>query len=77
MAFLDELAAATNPVQVCKMGRFLAEQTSKYRAEVEEALASEFASNTIWRVLTSKHGNVVSASVLAKHRERRCCCVVQ
>jgi hypothetical protein len=74
MGFLDDIAAAANPVQFCKMGRWLAEQDPKYRVEIEDALRSEYGTNTIWRVLTNKHGQVMSASVFAKHRERRCCC---
>ena len=77
MGLLEDVAAAAYPTQDCKMGRWLAEQTPKYRAEIEEALASDFASNTIWRVLTKKHGSVMSASVFVKHREGRCCCGVQ
>lgn len=77
MNLLEEIAAASAPIQECKMGRWLTEQTPEYQAEIREALASDFASNTIWRVLTAKHGVVVSASVFVKHRERRCCCVVQ
>lgn len=77
MGLLDDIAAAAKPVQYCKTGRWLADQTPKYRAEIEDALASDYSTNTIWRVLTAKHGQVMSASVFAKHRERRCCCGIQ
>lgn len=75
MGLLDEIAAATQNITVCKFGRWLEEQDTKYQAELADALSSEFPTNTIWRVLVSKHGNFVSASVLAKHRTRGCSCV--
>lgn len=77
MGLLEDVAAASKPVPVCKTGRWLAGQSEKYRAEIEDAFGSEYATNVIWRVLVAKHGQFVSASVFARHRDGRCACVAE
>lgn len=74
MGLIDEVAAASKPIQECKFGRWLGEQSETYRVEVGKALGSEYPTNVIWRVLVGKHGQFVSASVFARHRDGRCAC---
>jgi hypothetical protein len=75
MGLLDEIATVNQGVTVCKFGRWFEVQDPKYQAELADALNSEFPTNTIWRVLISKHGRFVSAQAFAKHRHQRCACV--
>lgn len=74
MGLIEDIAAISKSSQPCKFGRWLAEQDPKYQVEVQEALAAEFPTNIIWRVLIGKHGQFCSASVFARHRSRGCGC---
>lgn len=75
MGLLDEIASANHGITACKFARWLEGQDKKYQAELADALNSEFPTNTIWRVLVTKHGHFISAQAFSKHRLKRCACV--
>ena len=76
MSFMDELQALTNQGQ-CKVSRWLNKQTDTYRTEILLAIASGYASKTIWQVIVNRDGMVFSESVFARHRKGECCCGIQ
>lgn len=76
MGLMDDLQAVAN-APGCKVARWLNTLDSKYRAEVLEAVASEYPSKTIWRVIVNRDGIVFSESVFARHRKGECGCGIQ
>lgn len=74
MGLMEDVQAAAHPVNLCKFARWLIQQDKKYQQEIADVLAGDFNSNVIWRVLASKHGQFVSASVFGRHRRGECSC---
>lgn len=77
MTLMQELKAASKPMQRCKFGRWFDSLDLKYQKEVQEVLESDFSTYTISRVLVKKHPQAFSVDVFIRHREKRCCCVSQ
>lgn len=76
MSFMDDLRAISRSSE-CKVARWLDTLKPDYRAEVVEAVRSEYPSKTIWRVIVNRDGMVFSESVFARHRKGECGCGLQ
>jgi hypothetical protein len=76
MGFMDDLRATSRNGE-CKVARWLDTLDKNYRAEVVEAVGSEYPSKTIWRVIVNRDGMVFSESVFARHRKGECGCGLQ
>ena len=74
MGLLDDIEAACKPRTICKFAQWFEEQDEDYQTEISEALDGGFPTRTIWRVLTAKHGQFVSATVFERHRNGVCSC---
>ncbi len=75
MGFLDDLNKQAGGS--CKVARWLKEIDPKYRAEIEQAMAGDFPSRIMWRVIVQRDGLVFSDSVFARHRKGECSCGLQ
>jgi len=76
MGLMDDIKSVSMSAG-CKVATWIAGLDKSYRAEVLEALASDFPSRTIWRVIVAREGMVFSESVFSRHRKGECGCGIQ